>query len=137
MSDKAVARARSLVGVRFRAQGRRVDAGLDCVGVILQAFGLAEGIARSDYRLRGDHREEAREQLARAFEEVPPATYRRGDVLLFEVARDQVHLAVCCGDSVVHADAAIGRVVETPGLPWPIISAHRPRNVNGFDPWQP
>jgi hypothetical protein len=53
-----------------------------------------------------------------------------GDVMLFEVASDQVHLAVRTDAGFVHAHAGIGRVVETPGIPqWPVISAYRRRKV--------
>lgn len=136
MSGQIVARARSLVGVRFRPQGRRVDVGLDCVGVILHVFDVPASVARSDYRLRGDYKAEIRASLARSFEEVPIEAHGPGDALLFELAPDQLHLAVCCGASIVHADAAIGRVVETPGLPWFPISAHRQRDLNGSSSWQ-
>jgi hypothetical protein len=53
-----------------------------------------------------------------------------GDVMMLEVASDQVHLAVRTDAGFVHAHAGIGRVVETPGLPeWPVIGAYRRRKV--------
>lgn len=47
--------------------------------------------------------------------------------MLCAVAEEQLHLAIHCGASFVHADAQLRRVVETPGEPrWPIIAAFRP-----------
>ena len=126
-----VRRARSLIGTRFRAQGRKPDIGIDCLGVVLHACRVPAEFGRMNYRLRGDHTAELRAKLGELFDEVPSGQPRAGDVLLFRIAPEQLHLAVCCGESFVHADAAIGRVVETPGPPpWPLISAYR-RPVGG------
>lgn len=124
---EAVALARSLVGSRFRPQGRNPQAGLDCVGLVLAVYGIAAGPVRRDYRLRGDHRHEIERELALHF------TRRRiacapGDLMLCAVAADQFHLAIECGGSFVHADAGLGRVVETPGAPtWPVVATYRRR----------
>lgn len=49
-----------------------------------------------------------------------------GDVLLCRVSAAQLHLAVRTADGIVHADAALRRVVERPGaVPWPIVAAWR------------
>lgn len=126
MVDHA-ASARALVGTRFRLQGRGVD-GLDCVGVILAAFGLPEEIVRRDYRVRGEHRLEAEQCLRRYFRSVPQKQLRAGDVMLLEVARDQLHLAVKTDAGFVHAHSTIRRVVETPGMPeWPLLGVYRKR----------
>jgi hypothetical protein len=49
--EEVAARARLLVGVRFRAQGRSPQTGLDCVGLAASALGVER--ARADYALRG------------------------------------------------------------------------------------
>lgn len=127
MSEDIVRRARALVGVKFRPQGRRADLGLDCVGVVLQVYRIASA-EQPSYRLRGQHAEALKAALLTYFDEVPYQHLRPGDALLMQVADEQVHMAVHCGRSIVHADARIGRVVETPGRPpWPILSIHRPR----------
>lgn len=134
MREVIVARARSLVGTRFRAQGRRPDVGMDCLGVVLHVFRIPERSGRCNYRLRGDHAVELRAELKRFFDEVASGHQLAGDALLFRVAPEQLHLAVSSGDGFVHADAAIGRVVETPGpAPWPLISVHRWRATSGHD----
>jgi murein DD-endopeptidase / murein LD-carboxypeptidase len=121
-------RARALVGTRFRPQGRSAHHGLDCVGLVMCVFGIQDTDVRRDYRLRGDHRLELIDALSRAFRRVAPSQRRAGDILLMQIAPDQFHLAINTVSGFVHADARIGRVVETPGHPaWPIIAAFRPR----------
>jgi murein DD-endopeptidase / murein LD-carboxypeptidase len=49
-----------------------------------------------------------------------PAT---GDLVLLKSGPAQCHLVVMTDAGFVHADAGIGRVVETPGPPpWPVIA---------------
>lgn len=126
MSDLAVERARTLLGSRFRAQGRDPKLGLDCVGVICMAFGIPGGEVRSDYRLRGSHRASLSDGLERYFRRVPPNEARAGDVLLFAPAADQLHLGIRTDLGLVHADARLGKVVERPApSPWPVVAAYR------------
>lgn len=122
------ARARALVGMRFRPQGRGPE-GFDCVGVILATFGIPAGGARSDYALSGEHVRELREELARQFRKVSKSALRRGDIMLLQAGADQPHLAVRTDRGFVHAHAGIRRVVETPGLPeWPLLGVYRKRS---------
>lgn len=126
MAHDYAERARALVGTRFRAQGRGVG-GLDCVGVVLATFGLPPQLVRRDYRLRGNHEAEAKECLERCFRRVRKLA--AGDVMLMRVAADQLHFAVRTAAGFVHAHAAIGRVVETPGMPeWPLLAIYRIRS---------
>jgi hypothetical protein len=121
------ARARALVGTRFRAQGRG-EGGLDCVGVVLATFGIEVQSKRRDYQLRGNDLHELREQLALHFRRVRPAELRAGDVLLLEAGARQLHLAVRTSHGFVHAHAGIRWVVETPGMPeWPMLGVYRMR----------
>lgn len=121
------ARARALVGTRFRAQGRGED-GLDCVGVILATFGIAPDAVRSDYRLRGDHSREIRGQLDLHFRRIAKNQLQPGDVMLVTAAEEQPHLAVRTTDGFIHAHAGVRRVVETPGMPgWPLLGVYRKR----------
>lgn len=133
MSSRAgdiIRRARALVGSPFRPQGREPGTGLDCVGLVLSTFDVSPDTVRRNYRLRGGHRPEIEAGLMRQFRKVAPNKSRPGDVLLCAISSDQLHLAISCGASFVHADARLRRVVETPGeLPWPIIGAYRRRAV--------
>ena len=127
-SQDFVERARSLVGCAFRPQGRNPQFGLDCVGLVLVVFQIEARQVRRDYRLRGSHKDELRAGLSRFF--VPVANPRAGDVLLSEVARNQMHLMINCGTSFVHADAGLRRIVETPGQPcWPIAAFRYPHLI--------
>lgn len=129
MSRSVVERARGLVGIKFRPQGRSVEFGFDCLGLVLDANSITATVPT--YRLRGDHALRLRAALVQHFDEVCASEKRPGDALLLQVCPKQVHLAVYCGGSFIHADARVGHVVETPGEPpWPIISVHRPRFEN-------
>ena len=129
MSDngvRAVTRARGIVGVRFRPQGRDPATGLDCVGLVLHAFGIPPDQVRRDYRLRGNRRDEIKAELSRYFEPTSNRSSRAGDVVLCCLRGRQFHLALHCGGAFVHADARARRVVETPGTPqWPILGTYR------------
>lgn len=127
MSIDFAERARALVGTRFRPQGRS-GGGLDCVGVAIATFGLAGGVVRRDYRLRGDHEDEAHAFLGDHFSRVADEELRAGDLMLLRVASDQLHFAVRTSAGFVHAHAGLRRVVETPGMPqWPLLAVYRKR----------
>jgi lipoprotein Spr len=129
MNQDYAARARAFLGVRFRPQGRLPQLGLDCVGLVICTFGLPPDLCRRDYRLRGTYRSELLAGLGGPFRRISPKSARTGDVLVLQVARDQMHLAVATGHGFVHADAKLGRVVETAGaLAWPITAVFRRRS---------
>jgi cell wall-associated NlpC family hydrolase len=117
-----VARARALVGVRFRAQGRTA-AGVDCVGLVAAALGRT-GV-RSDYALRGGSLTALEGALVDAGLREAEAA-EPGDVLVMQAGPGQWHLGVWTGAGLVHADAGLRRVVERPGdVPWPLVSVWR------------
>ena len=127
METDYAARARALVGTRFRLQGRGAE-GLDCIGVVLATFGLPTECVRRNYSFKGNHDAEARRCIAVHFRGVSRNQMRPGDLLLVKVAADQLHLAIRTVAGVVHAHAGIGRVVETPGLPdGELVGAYRKR----------
>ena len=122
-------RARALVGTPFRLQGRG-RGGLDCIGVVLQTFGLSPDSFRRNYRMRGDYEAELRSSIGLHFRFVPSTQLRPGDLMLMRVASDQLHLAVRTPDGFVHAHAGLRRVVEAPGMPeWPVVSIFRRRSA--------
>lgn len=127
MSAEYAERARALVGIRFRPQGRDPRIGLDCVGLILATFAIPSDLVRRNYRLRGDHRAEIERELAKHFRPARSA-WRPGDLMLIAVSFDQFHLGVRTGRGFVHADARLGRVVEMLGEPrWPVLGTFRKR----------
>lgn len=123
-----VVRARALIGRRFRPQGRDPELGLDCIGLACAAYRVPTAEIRFDYRLRGDHRGQLVEGLRAWFRKVSKSAAKAGDLILFEVAPDQLHLAILTERGFVHADARLRKIVEVPGAPiWPILSIHRRR----------
>jgi hypothetical protein len=98
----------------------------------MQAFRIPAERVRCNYRLRGRHIAELTDAMSIWFRRVRDVR-RRGDVLMCEVSPGQVHLAIVCGLSFVHADARLRQVVETPGQPrWPVVATFR-RDVSTSD----
>ncbi len=122
MADEVVARARAAIGAPFRLHGRDTN-GIDCVGLAALAHG--EEVIPTGYRLRTNAPQALGERLrrsgfARADAPVP------GDVVVMRAGPAQLHLGVWTGTGLVHADARLRRVVETPGpVQWPILSIWR------------
>lgn len=118
-ADEIVARARTLIGTRFRPQGRTPAEGLDCIGLTALAID-ARNVPR-DYALRGSP---ARRLIAglEAAGLGATDTMAPGDVLAFAPRQDQLHLGIFTGTGIVHGDAALRKVVERPlPLPWPVL----------------
>lgn len=118
-----VAAARACVGARFRLHGRAIATGLDCVGVAALAYGQER--VPAGYALRGVHVDGVMAAIeAAGFVRVQAP--RPADLLLLAPGPYQHHLAVLTDCGIVHADAGLRRVVETPGaLHWPLIGAWR------------
>jgi len=121
--DIIVARARALIGVRFRPQGRSCASGLDCIG--LAAAAVAATNVPRDYTLRGSSPERLAAGLAAAgLRKVEAA--RPGDVLAMLAGPGQLHLGIFSGGGLIHGDAGLRRVVERPGPPpWPVLGIWR------------
>ncbi len=121
--EEIVARARALIGTRFRPQGRTAADGLDCVG--LAALAIDAGPVPGDYALRGG----SARRLAEALQAAGLAavcTMTAGDVLAFAPRADQLHLGIFTGAGLVHGDAGVRRVVERPlPFPWPVLGIWR------------
>lgn len=104
-------RARALVGTRFRLHGRDAATGLDCIGLVAAATGVA---ARTGYAIRGgDPREIENALRAAGFARV--GTAAPGDVVLSRPGPGQLHMGVISASGVIHADVMLRRVVERPG----------------------
>lgn len=92
--------------------------------LVCTVFGIAADVVPRDYRLRGGSLERLSSELERYFDRV--AIEAPGDVVLFQVAADQLHLGILTDLGLVHADASLRKVVERPGAaPWPGIAAFR------------
>jgi hypothetical protein len=79
-----------------------------------------------DYRLRGSCIDRLLGQLERFFSVIRMSEAKPGDVLLFQPRTGQLHLGFLTDRGMIHADARLRKVVETPRIAaWPILSAHR------------
>jgi murein DD-endopeptidase / murein LD-carboxypeptidase len=113
--------ARALVGAAFRLHGRDPDTGLDCVGVAALVFGV--GDVPRGYSVRTADGAGVAALVDGAGLRQVRREIRAGDLVLVKSGPAQCHLVVMTDAGFVHADAGIGRVVETPGaLPWPILA---------------
>ena len=120
----AIAAARAGLGTRFRAQGRLIGVGLDCVGVALLAAagaGLQLGPV-PPYALGGDHED----LLAATLRHLGLRRVRRSrpaDLVEYALAPGHRHLALITDLGILHAHAGLGRVVEGP-VPddWPVVA---------------
>lgn len=114
--EQAWSCARTMLGVRFRLQGRSPENGLDCVGLVIAAYSGA-GIplrAIDDYALRGFPKEQALAAMDSAGFERVDDRVRAGDVALFALPARQLHFALLAPDQLIHADAALRRVAAAP-----------------------
>ena len=126
-TDRIVAAARDLVGVRFRLQGRSRASGVDCVGLAALALAEAghEAAVPRGYGLRSGDEALARGWLAEAGL-VAVERPQPGDLILVRPGPLQLHLMILVPGGHVHAHAGLGRVVETPGpSPWAVIGYWR------------
>lgn len=126
MPDKGcVQRARALLGIPFRLHGRSLASGLDCVGLVALATGRLDD-APVGYSLRTTRPDRWFALLDTLGPQVDAA--EPGAVLLFRPGPAQLHLGIGTGISLIHADAGLRRVVETPApFAWPLLGAWRLR----------
>lgn len=120
-SDQVVAEARRWIGVPWLHQGRS-RRGVDCIGLLLV---VCWRLGLTDYDITGyGIAPEAPFMLAECDRMmVRTDEPRAGDVLLFRLARNLLHVMLCVNERrVIHAWAAHGRVAEVGLAP-----AWRPR----------
>lgn len=127
IAGEIVARARALIGVRFRPQGRSAELGLDCIGVAAMAMNLPDEQVPRHYNLRCPDPEHVNRDFAECgFLRIVRDRARDGDLLLVQAAFAQLHVVILTRGGYLHADARLRRVAEVPGpVPWPVLSAWR------------
>jgi murein DD-endopeptidase / murein LD-carboxypeptidase len=119
--EDRVAAARTLIGAPFRIDGR-THQGLDCVGMIALLFEKEHEIA-AHYPMRTSRSDLWVHELDR-FLTRRTGKAEMGDALLLSPSPLTFHLGLWTGSSLIHADAKLRRVVETPGDPsWPTLGA--------------
>ncbi len=112
--DAIVAAARACIGTPFRHLGRVPGKALDCAG-LAKASAETAGYAVVDMDAYGrtpvngllETTLDAQPCLRRVFR-APQA----GDLLLMRFKGDPQHLAICAGDTLIHAWQTVGKVAE-------------------------
>jgi cell wall-associated NlpC family hydrolase len=113
--DDILNHARQCLGTPFRHQGRLIAFGLDCAGVVIH---VARQIGAGHIDVEGYGRNPANGQLERTLdaqpclERVALSERTAGDVLLMRFASDPQHLAICAGETLIHAYESVGRCCE-------------------------
>lgn len=114
-AEDIVFAARQCVGTPFRHQGRLIAFGLDCAGV---AIHVAREIGAGVIDVSGYGRTPANGQLEQSLaiqpclERVTLSDRAPGDLLLMRFAREPQHVAICAGDTIIHAYEAAGLCCE-------------------------
>lgn len=110
-----ISAARECVGTPFWHQGRRLGIGIDCAGV---AIHVAQRLGIDHFDISGYGRTPAAGQLERALDAQPGLERvmlndrKPGDLLLMRFASDPQHLAICAGDTIIHAYESVGQCCE-------------------------
>lgn len=114
--DDIITAARECLGTPFRHQGRLLGFGLDCAGV---AIHVARQIGVGHFDVSGYGRTPFAGQLEQSLD-AQPCMERvsmvddraAGDLLLMRFAVDPQHLAICAGDTIIHAYESVGQCCE-------------------------
>lgn len=114
-ADDIVRFARECLDTPFLHQGRVAGRGLDCAGVLAHVM-TRTGLPYED--MTGY----PRTPYARMIEQVMDAQpsmlpvrideFRAGDFLLMRFSDEPQHLAVCAGDTIIHAYQHVGKCCE-------------------------
>ena len=113
--DDILTAARQCLGTPFRHQGRLVAFGLDCAGV---AIHVAREIGAGVIDVSGYGRTPAHGQLERSLDSQPCLERvfledrQAGDLLPLLFAGDPQHIAICAGETSIHAYEAAGKCCE-------------------------
>ena len=114
-TDDIINAARQCLGTRFRHQGRIAGVGIDCAGV---AIHVARQSGAGHLDVSGYGRTPANGQLEQSLdiqpclERVTLSDRAPGDLLLMRFAREPQHVAICAGDTIIHAYEAAGLCCE-------------------------
>lgn len=114
-ADAILAAARQCLGTPFRHQGRIVGIGLDCAGV---AIHVAQQCGLGPIDVEGYSRTPSGGLLESSLDSQPGLDRvmlndrQPGDLLLMRFASDPQHLAICAGDTIIHAYESAGQCCE-------------------------
>ena len=109
--QQVIAEARGWLGVPFRHQGR-ARSGIDCVGLPI-VVGQALGIFSRRLEVANYGRLPSAELVERLMQHcVRLPSPVPGSLVAIAWTRTAAHVALCTGDTLVHAYESVGRVVE-------------------------
>ncbi len=106
--------ARSCVGSPFRHQGRSLEHGLDCVGLIVyvtKTLGLSY-FDLADYKKIPEKKAISRIAQTAGFTERPICEMMPGNVIILRVGKYLEHSAIVSDSGIIHACEKYGKVVE-------------------------
>lgn len=115
-----IAAARSMLGVKWRHQGRNPMRGVDCAGLLVCAMGMVpRPVADVDAYGREPYRSTLEGVLREGFgDPLPPSEMRVGDAVLLKFRSNEPSHVGILGDylyggfSLIHAYAKVREVVE-------------------------
>ena len=109
--QEVISAARSYIGVPFRHQGRSA-LGIDCVGlpiVVCQNLGLLP----PSFNIANYGRLPSGELAMRLVEHcIPLDRAQPGSLIVIAWTKIAAHVAICTGETMIHAYESVGRVVE-------------------------
>ena len=115
MAVDIVPEARSWVGTPFRHQGRLKGIGVDCVGFFLGVYTAVLDASRLPPD-RTDYGRETTGNLEHHLEKiayrVPKSQMTANDVLVIKFDKARSHVAICAGDTMIHAYSLARKVTE-------------------------
>lgn len=114
-ADDIIVAARSMIGTPFRHQGRIPGHGLDCAGLVVSvadALGVAH-CDRTDYaKTPANGQLRAQLDMQPGLKRIPVASASPGDILLMRFNKEDQHLVILAGKTIIHSHAQAGKVVE-------------------------
>jgi cell wall-associated NlpC family hydrolase len=113
-TDDILAAARQCLGTPFRHQGRLIAFGLDCAGVaihVARQIGVGISTCPGTAARRPTASLSNRSTASPAWSASPDSPIA-GDLLLMRFASDPQHLAICAGETIIHAYEAAGQCCE-------------------------
>lgn len=127
--DDVIEFARTWIGTPFLHQGRLIDVGVDCAGLVIgiaNEFKLAKTFKDKKNYSRNPTGTMMAEVLGEHLERINASEAIYGDILHFKFARFPQHVGILTdNETFIHADSHEGKVVETR------LSGHWAREVRG------
>jgi cell wall-associated NlpC family hydrolase len=116
LREQIVRSARQRIGTPFKHQGRKAGIGLDCIGLVVDVFKeFYPDIVNLDMTnySRIPNKNKLKETLDLLLQPVDLYEAYAGDIILFAYGKEPQHVGILTENSVIHAYASVGCVIET------------------------